>query len=93
MPIFMCHACGCIENTALSNYWVHTTLEGKPGLCSACDPEIGKWHGEFPQRSAAGMLVDQSGHLWSSQESVPKHYQIMGSASQPHVSKGEEGNG
>lgn len=78
MPIFACRECGCIENTALSNYWVRTALESKPALCSACDPEIGKWHGQFTRRSASGMLVDQDGHLWGKEEQVPKHYRILG---------------
>lgn len=26
---------------------------GKPALCSACDPEIGQWHGQFPKTPAA----------------------------------------
>jgi hypothetical protein len=24
------------------------------------------------------MLVDQNGHLWSTEEAVPKHYKILG---------------
>lgn len=79
MPIFPCRECGCIENTACSNYWSRIQLENKPALCSACDPDIGQWHGEFARRSAAGMLVDQNGHLWSTNGSVPKHYQVLGS--------------
>jgi hypothetical protein len=78
MPIFACRECGCIENTACCNYWWRTQKENKPALCSACDPEIGKWHGEFTRRSASGMLVDQDGHLWGCDESVPKHYKILG---------------
>jgi hypothetical protein len=54
MPLFKCANCGCMENTALSNYWtrfLQKTAEGElpPALCSACDPRIGRWHGEFPQ--------------------------------------------
>jgi hypothetical protein len=78
MPIFACRECGCIENTALSNFWWLTQHENKPALCSACDPEIGKWHGEFARRSAAGMLVDDDGHLWGREEGVPKHCKILG---------------
>jgi hypothetical protein len=60
MPLFKCEQCGCVENTALSNYWtrnlvftdnhVTATPPTNPALCSACDPKIGAWHGEFPQR-------------------------------------------
>jgi len=52
MGAFVCDKCGCLENTALSNYWVRE--EGSPALCSACDPEIGKWHGTFPRRKWDG---------------------------------------
>lgn len=50
MPTYMCSKCGCIENTALSRYWVRNLGNKKkdnPPLCSECDPEIGKWHGRF----------------------------------------------
>jgi hypothetical protein len=49
MAIFHCSKCGCDEDTALCNYW-SARLQEMPGLCSACDPKIGKWHGEFPRR-------------------------------------------
>lgn len=47
MSIFVCEECGCIENTALSRF--HMRGDG-PALCSACDPEIGRWHGHFAKR-------------------------------------------
>ena len=58
MPLFKCEGCGCVENTALSNFWTRginwTTGEPvipkPPALCSECDPAIGTWHGEFPKR-------------------------------------------
>lgn len=81
MPLFACRECCCIENTALSNYWSATSLENTPALCSACDPEMKRWHGAFKRRTAAGMLVDEQGQLWSSLEGVPKHYKIIGSVS------------
>jgi hypothetical protein len=50
MSLFQCEACGCRENTATCNYWLHdnddSACRGKK-LCSACDPDIGKWHGQF----------------------------------------------
>ena len=46
MPIFRCEQCGCVENTAASNFW-----EGSR-LCSQCDPDIGRWHGLFTKRPA-----------------------------------------
>jgi len=73
MSLFRCEQCGCIENTATSNYWSRKYRRGrssaeKPGdtrlLCSECDPEIGKWHGRFPRQSANGWLIDAQGFIW-----------------------------
>lgn len=53
MSLFQCYECGCRENTATSNFWSRQNgqwreLPSQPWmLCSACDPEIGKWHGSF----------------------------------------------
>jgi hypothetical protein len=52
MPLFECSKCGVAENTALCNYWSDVGLEGKPALCSECNPEIARWHGAFPRRPA-----------------------------------------
>lgn len=50
MSLFQCEECGCRENTATSGYWFRNEA-GSPcagrKLCSACDPSIGEWHGEF----------------------------------------------
>jgi hypothetical protein len=48
MSLFLCTECGCIENTACCNYWVRKD-KAKP-ICSACDPDIGRWHGRFERR-------------------------------------------
>jgi hypothetical protein len=81
MSLFMCRQCGCIENTACCHYW-GDTADGDPPVCSECDPYIGKWHNRFPKRSAVGMLVDQSGNLWSKAQvdggMLPAHYTIVG---------------
>jgi hypothetical protein len=77
MPLFSCRECGCVENTACANYWDRLYGE-QPLLCSECDPGIGQWHGRFPKRSAAGMLIDQEGHLWSAEESLPSHCRVLG---------------
>jgi hypothetical protein len=53
-------------------------MDNKPVLCSACDPDIGRWHNMFPRRPAEGMLVDSEGHLWSSETGLPKHLKILG---------------
>lgn len=81
MPLFRCEECGCVENTACCNYWMHKN-DGEPLLCSECDRVIGEWHGMFTKRTADGMLIDQNGHLWS-RESVnagqlPAAYRIVG---------------
>ena len=47
MPIFKCEKCGMVENTSLCHYWYRVGAEKKEALCSQCDPEIAKWHGQF----------------------------------------------
>lgn len=80
MPLYRCSKCGCVENTAMSNYW--RAADKAQALCSECDPAIGQWHGQFPKRSAVGMLIDQNGHLWSRETveagQLPVSYQIVG---------------
>jgi len=63
MPLFACSKCGCVENTALCEYWYQVAIEKKKPLCSECDPEIGEWHGKFEKRSAVGMLWGQRWRL------------------------------
>jgi len=79
MSLFACEECQCIENTATCMYW--SRGDGKK-LCSECDPRMGKWHGIFKKRSAVGMLIDQSGHLWSQEQAdagvIPDHFKIVG---------------
>ena len=79
VPLFQCSKCGCVENTAVGNYWVPKS-KGQPVTCSEC--HTGKWHGSFPKKAATGMLIDQSGHLWSKEQvesgSLPRHYRIVG---------------
>ena len=80
MPLYRCEKCGCIENTALGNFWGKDDSALWPdefvgkALCSECSPltyldgsatEFGIWHGRFEKRSADGMLFDQNGTLWS----------------------------
>jgi hypothetical protein len=48
MATFRCGKCGCNEDTALCNYWSARVRDRLP-VCSACDPKIGKWHGQFPR--------------------------------------------
>ena len=52
MSLFQCSKCGCAEDTALCRFWTARLREARP-LCSACDPDIGKWHGEFPREPFA----------------------------------------
>ena len=66
MPIFECSKCGCIENTAASNYVAQKYAKPpKPLLCSECDPEIGKWHGMFEKQPAKGLFLCDDGFLVS----------------------------
>ena len=83
MPLFRCSKCGCVENTALSGFWKEQYVAYKDEremapLCSACDPEIGAWHGRFPQDSAAGWFIDQFGHLWRGTEKLSPAIHIVG---------------
>lgn len=52
MGAFVCDSCGCLENTALSNYWIRK--KGSPALCSECDPKIKRWHGCFERKKWDG---------------------------------------
>ena len=53
MPLFKCSKCGCIENTATSNYWgVPFDEREDSALCTECDPQVGKWHGLFEKKDA-----------------------------------------
>lgn len=72
MPLFRCPTCGCVENTAVGDYWMR---QADP-RCSECS--TGKWHGRFEKRLASGWLIDQSGFLWLSEEGLPSHYRITG---------------
>ncbi|CAG9183872.1 hypothetical protein [Cupriavidus pampae] len=95
MPLFRCDTCGCVENTAMglfhdrdADYWPEN-VRGRV-LCSACAPATradgqatgyGAWHGQLARRAAAGMLVDQRGHLWHRDETGrPASVQIGGEA-------------
>ena len=65
MPLFQCSNCGCGEDTALCRYWSARLQQTAP-VCSACDPKIAKWHGEFPQEPARDWTLDEQGFLqWS----------------------------
>jgi hypothetical protein len=48
MASFRCSQCGCTDDSALCRYWSAQVRDTAP-LCSACDPKIHKWHGEFPR--------------------------------------------
>jgi hypothetical protein len=76
MSAFRCTKCGCMENTATSNYWSQkypSTENGEPlpekqQLCSQCDPTIGKWHGIFPRQSAKGRMLASDGFLYGKED-------------------------
>ena len=89
MSVFRCEECGCIENTATSNYWSHKDEKDSRALCSECDPVMGKkWHDCFPKKSASGMLVGADGFLYGAEgflAGTVKHTEIVGVI-------GEDGN-
>src|SRR5215471_219346 len=56
MSLFVCEACGAVENTALGHYWGRHLYPPTPldeqvithmALCSEC--AFGTWHGKFPK--------------------------------------------
>lgn len=49
MPLFECSRCHSVDNTAMGNFWFTVYHEKLPALCTACDPQIGEWHGQFPR--------------------------------------------
>jgi hypothetical protein len=65
MSLFRCTRCDTIDNTALGGYHAQANGAAHAPLCSACDPEIGQWHGEFPRRVVtAEWLTCPRGTLW-----------------------------
>ena len=76
MSLFKCTNCGCIENTAVCNYWVRGD---SPAVCSECDPGIKKWHDIFPKEQAGGMMIGADGFLYPKDREV-KHTKIIGPA-------------
>jgi hypothetical protein len=67
MSFFQCSECNGVEDTALCHYW-SARLRETPTLCSACDPKIAKWHGQFPRESAKGWITDRHGFLYKRNE-------------------------
>ena len=47
MSIYICEKCGCIENTALGDYW-NNIINDEPIICSECS--TGKWHNKFDKK-------------------------------------------
>lgn len=75
MPLYMCTACGSVDNTATGGYWEQELRAYKAGkkfepLCSACNPDIGAWHGKFERRSAGGYVSDLRGFLYTADEAT-----------------------
>lgn len=71
MSIYRCDSCGCVENTALSLYWVS---QSERKLCSECDPAVGKWHGVFEKKSAKGYVLANDGFLYAPENFEPGGY-------------------
>lgn len=81
MSLYFCTKCHTVENTATGGYWLQQMaaienphVEFKP-LCSACNPEIGEWHGQFPrEKVTADWLQDRRGFIWRAhQTETVKH--------------------
>jgi hypothetical protein len=62
MSLFKCSKCGCVENTALGEFW--PKWRTKDWLCSEC--ATGKWHGKFPKENAVetGYYIDSDGFIY-----------------------------
>jgi len=60
MSFFQCSRCDVVEDTALCHYW-SARLQTMPVLCSACDPKIARWHGQFPREPARQWISGQRG--------------------------------
>ena len=67
MSFFQCSNCGCVEDTCLCKFW-SARLRETPALCSACDPAIDKWHGQFPRETAENWIRDKRGLLFKKTE-------------------------
>ena len=74
MPLFKCQTCGCVENTALGDYWNAKHSEGRAPRCSECGK--GKWHGRFPKEDAdaAGYIEGNDGFIYKPAELAPGGY-------------------
>jgi len=55
MPLFVCEKCECVENTAVSEYWINKS-DGNPLICSECG--TGEWHNMFPKKKHDGIYND-----------------------------------
>lgn len=60
MPLYECFECGSVDNTALTNFW-DAHMNNKPILCSACDPDIGKWHDKFARETVSQHMKNYPG--------------------------------
>jgi hypothetical protein len=82
MPLYQCKKCGAVENTACANYWwrtnpaLHKDDGLPPEVCSECDPEIGKWHGEFPKAvfPIGSIYTDDEGNMRYKDTKKPVQY-------------------
>ena len=72
MPLFECLECGCVDNTAVGDYWCRVYHDKKPALCTEC--VTGKWHNKFPKESAEGYFISEDGFLYSPEEVKKGNY-------------------
>ena len=66
MSLFRCTKCGCVENTACSDFYVDKFTYKIPVLCSEC--KTGKWHGRFHKKSADGYFYDENDLIYHPNE-------------------------
>lgn len=62
MSLFRCSKCGCVENTACSDYFSRVYFDGEEPLCSEC--LTGKWHNKFEKQSASGCYYDKDNFVY-----------------------------
>lgn len=65
--MFVCETCGCVDRASATNFYTRKT--GEPAQCSACDPDIARWHGFFPRRQYDPAF--HTGRIWRDGEWRP----------------------
>jgi hypothetical protein len=76
MSLFRCGKCGCVENTAVADYWTQKYYDKiENPLCVEC--KTGKWHGIFPKQTpqeSGHTAIGDDGFLYMPDELEPGGY-------------------